>query len=200
MTLLLLRHGESAGNVQRVIQGWHDFPLTARGHRQAAHAAARLADVGAIALYSSPLSRAADTAAVVSRATGLDVEETPEFREYCFGDAQGMSWDDAAARWGLDDRDWGVGRVPGEEGMEAFRTRVSGQFEVLAARHQGEIAVVVLHAGVVGAIIEHLCGMAPHDHLALYTGNCGIGVIETAGGAHSIVALNDQRHLPENER
>lgn len=200
MTLLFLRHGESEGNVLRMIQGWRDYPLTERGHRQARHAANRLATVGAAALYSSPLLRAADTARAVARTTGLDIQWTPDFREYHFGAAEGMRWNDAAKRWGLLDRDWGVGRVPGEEGMEAFRARVARQFAELHARHADGLAICVLHAGTMGALVEELCGLPPHEHVALYTGNCGIAVVVDDGGAPSIVTLNDQRHLPPDER
>jgi broad specificity phosphatase PhoE len=200
VTLLLLRHGESTGNILRLIQGWHDFPLTDRGHRQAAAAAGRLATASATALYTSPLARARSTAAAVEHATGLDAVTLPDLREYCFGEAQNMRWEDAAARWGFSDTDWGVGKVPGEEGMEAFRGRVSRTFETLAARHADDLAIVVLHAGTIGAIVEYVCGLAPHEHVALYTGNCGIGTIEQIDGRSVIVGLNDQSHLPERER
>lgn len=200
MTLLLLRHGESEGNVLRVIQGWRDYQLSERGHRQARYAAERLAAAGASALYASPLLRAADTARAVARTTGLEVQWTPDFREYHFGAAEGLRWNEAARCWGLLDRDWGVGRVPGEEGMEAFRARTSRQFEELHTRHAADLAICVLHAGTLGALIEALCGLPLHEHVALYTGNCGIAVIEDVGGEPSIVTLNDQRHIPEDER
>jgi broad specificity phosphatase PhoE len=201
MTIVLLRHGESEGNVLHHIQGWHNYPLTERGHRQAEAAARRLANLPAVALYTSPLARAQETASVVAVATGLAVVELPDLREYCFGEAQGMTWTEAAARWGLSDDDWGVGHVPGEEGMTAFRARVSSQIDMLAASHASDIAICVLHAGTIGALVAHLCGLAPHDHAALYTGNCGIGVIEQAAtGRLTIAMLNDQRHLAPEER
>jgi probable phosphoglycerate mutase len=200
VTLLLLRHGESEGNVLRLIQGWHDFPLTERGHRQAAAAARRLASSGATALYASPLARAWQTAEPVGAATSLTVQPEPGLREYRFGEAQNMRWEDAVARWGLSDRDWGVGRVPGEEGMEAFRSRVAEVFERLAAKHADDLAIVVLHAGTLGCIVEHLCGLPLHEHASMYTGNCGIGRIEEVGGEHVIVCLNDQAHLAPEQR
>jgi broad specificity phosphatase PhoE len=200
VTLVLLRHGESEGNVLRRIQGWHDYPLTERGHRQAAAAATRLATVPAAALYTSPLARARQTADAVEATTSLTAVELPDLREYCFGEAQGMTWDEAVARWGFSDADWGAGRVPGEEGMEAFRARVSQQFETLLRRHADNVAVCVLHAGTLGALVEALCGLPPHSHAALYTGNCGIGVIEQVHGEARVEMLNDQRHLSPDER
>jgi broad specificity phosphatase PhoE len=200
VTLLLLRHGESEGNIRRLIQGWHDFPLTERGHRQAQAAARALADSGAVALYASPLQRAYDTALAVASTTSLVPVVSPDLREYGFGEAEDMRWEDAAQRWGLSDHDWGVGRVPGEEGMEAFRTRVARVLELLTARHTDEVAIVVLHAGTLGAMVEYLCGLSLHEHASLYTGNCGIGVIEQVDGRSVITQLNDQSHIPESDR
>jgi broad specificity phosphatase PhoE len=186
--------------VLRHIQGWRDYPLTQRGHRQAGAAARRLASVTAVALYTSPLSRARQTAAAMEATTGLSAVELPDLREYCFGEAQGMTWAEAAARWGFGDDDWGVGQVPGEEGMQTFRTRVSKQFASLAQQHAADVAICVLHGGTIGAVVASLCGLPPHEHVALYTGNCGIGVIEQVEGRSRIVMLNDQRHINPEER
>lgn len=200
MTLLLLRHGESQGNVERVIQGWLELPLTDRGQRQAMFAAQRLATTGAAALYTSPLLRARQTVAPVAAATDLEPIDVPDLREYCFGAAEGLRWEQAAARWGLSDRDWGVGAVPGEEGMAAFRTRVARQFDALAALHTDDVAICVVHGGVLGAVVAHLCGLLPHEHAQLYTGNCGIATFEQGAGGTVILGLNDQCHLPPDVR
>jgi probable phosphoglycerate mutase len=197
VTLIFLRHGESEGNVERRIQGWLELPLTAQGHAQAEAAARRLASAGAVALYTSPLLRARQTAEAVARATGLPVIELPDLREYGFGEAQGLRWEQAAERWGLAERDWGVGAVPGEEGMAAFRDRVRRQFDELIARHADSMAIAVIHGGVFGAIVASLCGLPPHEHAQLYMGNCGLMVVAYERGAPVIVALNDQCHLRE---
>lgn len=200
MTLLLVRHGESAGNAQRLIQGWKPFPLTDRGHRQAETTARRLAGAGAVALYASPILRAWQTVAPIAAATGLIPIETPALREYGFGEAEGLHWQEAAARWGLSENDWGVGRVPGEEGFEAFRTRVAECIEVLAERHTGELAVCVLHAGTIGTLVGHICGMGPHDHPTLFTGNCSIASVHRDRGWLEIASLNDQCHISIDDR
>lgn len=197
MTVIYLRHGESEGNVQRIIQGQKDFPLTPNGEVQAEAAGRRLASSGAVALYTSPLRRARRTAEIVGRHARLEPLEMAGLSEYGFGEAEGLRWPVAAARWGLASRDWGVGQVPGEEGMEAFRVRVREAFEALHERHRESLAVAVVHGGVLGAILGSLCGLAPHEHVQVYSSNCGMTTIADERGIPAVIGLNDVCHLRE---
>lgn len=198
MTLIFVRHGESEGNVGRVIQGWLDLPLTPQGEAQAAAVARRLASAGATALYSSPLGRALQTADAIAGTTGLEVIARPDLREYGYGEAQGLTWTEAAQRWGLGDRDWANRSIPGEEGLDAFRTRVRRQFDELFERHGDSTAIAVIHGGVLGALVASLCGLEAHEFVQLYTGNCSIMVVTAErSGDPVIVALNDLCHLKE---
>ncbi|MEC7248151.1 MAG: histidine phosphatase family protein, partial [Cyanobacteriota bacterium] len=66
LRLLLVRHGLSSFNVERRIQGRDDLStLTTTGEEQARRTGLALADVPITAVYSSPLKRAASTAAGV---------------------------------------------------------------------------------------------------------------------------------------
>lgn len=199
MTLLLLRHGESEGNALHVIQGWRGYALTSRGRAQADAAGRHLASVGAVALYTSPLLRARETAAAVEAHSSLAAVELADLREYHFGEAEGLRWEEATARWGLSDRDWGAGRVPGEEGMPNFRRRVAAQFDALSRRHASELAICVVHGGVIGAIVAHLCGLDEQRYAQIYTGNCGITAVEAGDGGAVITGFNDQCHLRDAE-
>ena len=125
MTLLFVRHGESEGNASRIMQGWLDMPLSDRGIVQAEAVAARLASQGASRLYASSLRRAWDTAAAIGKAAGLEVEAADAFREYMYGEAQGLRWDEVVARFGVTTGEWGSGRIPGEEGSAAFHARIA---------------------------------------------------------------------------
>jgi len=70
MEIMLLRHGESEGNAQGRMQGRRDYPLSALGREQAARAAVFIRERGLPlhAVYTSPLARAFDTAAVLAGA------------------------------------------------------------------------------------------------------------------------------------
>jgi len=70
MEIMLLRHGESEGNAQGRMQGRRDYPLSALGREQAAHAATfiRASGLTLSAVYCSPLKRAFETASIVAEA------------------------------------------------------------------------------------------------------------------------------------
>ena len=197
MTLLLLRHGESEGNVARVVQGQLSrYALTPLGREQAEAAARRLAGLEIDTLYSSPLRRARETADIVAAQTGHEVIELPDLQEYGFGEGQGLTWDEMAVRFNVVGRDWGRGNVPGEEGVPAFRDRVFRQVRELAERHREGTALAVLHGGVLGAAVARICGLDDGEYAQIYTANCGITEVDVAqDGRLTIRRTNDVCHL-----
>ncbi len=86
-----LRHGESVSNAEpgRDLPDAEGDRLTERGRQQAAQAAAHLTDLGITRLWSSPLKRAAETAAAVSAELGLEVETVDDLRELREADGHG---------------------------------------------------------------------------------------------------------------
>jgi broad specificity phosphatase PhoE len=94
---LLLRHGESAHNAHTGREALADEQgdrLTERGREQAEAAGAGLAEYGITRLWTSPMRRAAETAAAVGAALGLEPEPLPFVHEL----AGGESFEDLVAR------------------------------------------------------------------------------------------------------
>lgn len=198
MTVHFVRHGQSAGNVNGVIQGSLDVPLTAHGQEQARQTALRLGGWPLRALYSSPLRRAAETAAAIGVRCGLSVTPDPDLTEYRFGEAEGLPWDEAKRRWRLDDGAWGRGLVPGEEGTAAFRLRIQTRLVALLERHADDEAVCVVHGGVIGAVVAMTCDLPGGEHAQIYTGNCGITSVGVVRGQPTLLRVNDCCHLDQD--
>jgi len=74
MSILLVRHGETASNAARILQ-FPDVPLSDRGLAQAERVATRLAGLGAEGIVSSDYARAQMTAERVQAATGASAED-----------------------------------------------------------------------------------------------------------------------------
>ncbi len=147
--LVLVRHGETEWNRMRRVQGRTDIPLNETGRTQARDAAARLRSSGARldAVASSPLARAAETAAIIADGLGLGgVELLDELVERDYGDAEGLGDAEIAARYG--------GHLEARESREAVVARVKPALLALADRHPGERLLVVSHGGVIGSLVR----------------------------------------------
>src|SRR6185295_9197182 len=94
--ILLIRHGQSLGNAQGRFGGHTDTPLSSRGRRQARATAKALADEKFDAIYSSDLPRAVETAAELTKVTGVSLEPTEAFRERSVGVMEGLTFEEAA--------------------------------------------------------------------------------------------------------
>lgn len=162
MQLLLVRHGESLGNVTRQLQGRED-PLTDRGRRQAREIAAHLAERGdIIALYTSPLARAFETAQIIGGAIGRAPEPFEELAEIDIGDAAGLTFQEWAARFPQEAerfRRSGVDYIwrGGESGRQ-LGARTAAIIDQIVGAHRLEdgAVVVVSHGGALAWMIAYL--------------------------------------------
>ena len=84
--IYLIRHGETEMNVKGVYYGWTDCGLSEKGIQQAEDLADILQDVHFDAVISSSLSRAVETAAIVSGHDPDDIIKDDRLRELNFGD------------------------------------------------------------------------------------------------------------------
>lgn len=208
MQLLLVRHGESIGNVTRQLQK-HDEPLTERGRRQAGELASFLADRPDLrVVYTSPLNRAVETATIIGAAIGLRPIALPGLAEIDVGKAAGFTFDEWSERDPESVRRWreeGIDYVwPGGESGRQLAARTAAEIDRIISAHrldQGAV-VVVSHGGALAWIIAHLL-REPRDrwptHQLL---NCSLTeiTIEADEQAVSFLCHNDTSHLsPEPE-
>lgn len=103
MRIILMRHGHCKGLDEGIINGWRDFPLTAKGRREPFQAAKNIEKLlGKVKIdkaYSSYLSRTYDTAKLFSEALGYKgkVKQDIRLNERHYGMFQGMTKEDAKA-------------------------------------------------------------------------------------------------------
>jgi broad specificity phosphatase PhoE len=155
--LYLVRHGETDWNRQRRIQGLTDIALNDAGREQARATGRRLATRTWDGVYTSPLSRAFETAEIIAAELGLP-EPTPvdALVERNYGDAEGLDFAQVDRRW--PER----GDVPGQETREEVVARVLPALRSLAAEHAGESLVVVSHGGAIRAVLTAVQPDASH--------------------------------------
>ena len=166
--LILIRHGETAWNAERRLQGHIDIALNAEGVRQAEALAGALADDAIDAIVSSDLSRAAHTADLLARSHGLPVGRDPGLRERCFGGFEGLLYAEIAQRFPVEFAAWQArdieARMPDgarvAESFHQFYDRCIGAILAQAARHAGQTLVVVAHGGVLECAYRAALGLS----------------------------------------
>ncbi len=178
VTLLLVRHGQTSWNAQGRAQGHVDVPLDDTGLAQAEQLADALAKRSVDRLWSSDLSRASQTAAVISARTGLDVEVDPRLREFDVGERQGLTLAEFTTRFPDAPAVWvGVGDhpvVPGAESTDQVRDRMLGALnECRAGLAPGQTGVVLSHGAALRVGLFELLGWSWEDsHSVCALGNC----------------------------
>ncbi|KVU42391.1 phosphoglycerate mutase [Burkholderia ubonensis] len=204
--ILFIRHGETAWNRIKRIQGHIDIPLADSGLAQAQRLAVRLAretrDGARVdAIYSSDLMRAQQTAQPAADALGLPLVLHAGLRERAYGIFQGHDsteiearFPDAYAAWQT--RDPGF-EPEGGESQRAFYHRVLHALEPIVAAHPGGRIACVAHGGVLDCVYRFANGLdlaAPRNYQLL---NTSINVVDYVDGRASVVQWADVSHLDE---
>lgn len=199
--LILIRHGETAWNRERRMQGQTDTPLSDIGRAQAAAVGARLAQHPFDALYSSDLSRAYDTAAAISRASGREIRREPALRERTFGIFEGLTYSEMAERYpALHERfsqrepDYAV---PGGESPRQFYERSLACLNAIAQAHAGQCVVVVTHGLVLDTLHRAARNMTLDEKREAPLLNASLNTFRLEQGAWVEVAWGDVDHLAE---
>jgi broad specificity phosphatase PhoE len=168
-TIFLARHGESDWNVEKRFQGHTDRPLTERGREQAYALADLVAGEKIDAIYTSPLSRAQETAEIVAARAGLEPVALPELREVDTGSWSGLSRADVEARFPEGFARWRSGGSGWEDGetYEEMAERVIGALGTVAEAHPDGRVLVISHGGPIRAIHAAAEGLAIDDYRRL---------------------------------
>lgn len=198
--LCLVRHGETAWNAERRLQGHLDVPLNEVGHVQARATAASLAGQCFAACYSSDLRRAQQTAAAAGSALGLDATLEPDLRERHYGCFQGLTYDEASERFPdeyarFDARDPEFAFPGNGESLCDFAARIHRALTRIATRHAGQQTLIVTHGGVLDIVHRLATGKALAAPRDFKIPNAALNWIEFDGESWRLLAWADLRHL-----
>ena len=199
--LLIVRHGESApavpGRSFALVDGHGDPELAPDGRVQAERVGERLAGETIDAIYVTTLRRTHETAAPLAARVGLSPVVAPDLREVFLGEWEGglmrqrvAEGDPIGARL-FAEQDWGV--IPGAESNADLAARVVPALQAIADVHPDQRVVVVVHGGVIGAILAHASGGRPFAFAGADNGSISHVVI--TGRQWIIRRFNDTGHL-----
>jgi probable phosphoglycerate mutase len=160
---VLWRHGQTVWNAERRFQGQSDIPLNETGQAQAERAARLLASLRPDLIVSSDLSRAASTAAALSRVTGLEVTSDKDLRERHGGGWEGLNDAEIRVRYPAEHASWSP---PDGEPSAVVADRVAGALQRIADRLADDerdgasgLAVVVSHGAALRLGMSRFLGL-----------------------------------------
>ncbi|MBC8276185.1 MAG: histidine phosphatase family protein [Chloroflexi bacterium] len=197
--LVVVRHGRTEWNRVERFRGRADIELDEVGMKQAEATAGRIAEWQVWAIYSSPLRRALTTAEVLARRFDLEVKSLPGIIDIDYGEWQGLSPDEAAAKDSALYSRWlkspHKAKFPGGESLAGIRKRAASAVDTLITRHPRETIAFVSHKVVCQILILSLLGVDNSHFWQIAQDVCAVNLFEVRGGVPSALLLNDTCHL-----
>ena len=197
-TVYLVRHGQTAWNREEVFRGRADIPLNETGRVEVLLTGQYLRGVSVDSIYSSPLSRALETAEAIARYQGTEVQILGGLIDIDFGGWQGVSHEVVKGRYGKLYRQWKdaphLVRFPEGESLEEVRERALGAIHDVVRDHSDENLIMVSHR-VVNKIV--ICGLLGLDNSHFWQIGQDTGCINVLefGEGFTLRCLNDTSHL-----
>lgn len=174
MNIYLIRHGETDWNLKGKVQGREDIPLNDTGRMQAKKCAMALQNTGIKTIIASPLTRAVETANIISNCSdSIELIIDEGLIERDFGDMSGMTYD----RRKYFDTFWNEETM---EPLDKLSKRLMACIHKYAARLKGQDIVMVSHGAAINSVI-----------MALSEGEQGSGKTRLKNACISILTYED---------
>ena len=158
MDIYFVRHGQTAWDEERRMQGQKDSELTALGREDSKYLAKEFSRTEFSQIYSSPLERAMDTAGYIKMGRAQEIIPADSFKEMNLGEWEGMLDRDVMNQYPEEHFNFwnrpNLFKPQGGESFEEFRDRVKKGLDDLIDKAAGDRIVVVTHTLVIKAILS----------------------------------------------
>jgi broad specificity phosphatase PhoE len=194
--ITLVRHAITEWNITGRFQGHTDTPLSEDGRLQAHALAKHLKKAKVDLIYSSPLSRALETAQIVF--PGRDIIQDDRLRELNFGEFEGCTQaeNEQHTKWAWWFAEPFKHEAPNGESYEQLRYRVVAWMKSLP---EDKHVITFTHSGAIQMLISHVMGVEhPKWRKRIYLRHTGITRLLFRNGEAIIERVNDTRHLAKN--
>jgi phosphoserine phosphatase len=198
-SVYLIRHGQTAWNKEEIFRGRSDVALNTMGFREAELVGDYLKGKDIHVIYSSPLSRAKETAGRIAQVFNLKVQTLGGITDMSFGKWEGRSLKEVQSydkeiylQWR--DKPHMV-RIPGGETLDEVRVRAMVTLGEVIQNHQGKNVVLVSHRVVNKVIICGILGIDNSHFWQIGQGTAAINLIQFREGKYVLSLLNESCHL-----
>ena len=206
--ILIIRHGQTAWNTQKRLQGHSDIPLNENGRLQAVTLAEILRDEPLDAIFSSDLQRAYQTAYEIAKIHNLPVHQDRSFRERCYGICEGMkdgeireAYPESYKAWYAADPDHFF--PDGERKTESprqFHHRAVNAIREAVSRYPGKKIAIVTHFGVIETAYRTAQNIPLGTHCRMPVLNTSINRFRWTDGTLELLQWGEASHLEEGRK
>lgn len=204
--LLLVRHGATAAIAEDRFSGSTGTDLSEQGRWQAARLGERLSRQNITAIYSSPLSRALDTARIVGMPCGLEPATRDGLREIGHGHWEGMKREDVERQFAEEYAAWEAdpftfAPAGGESGVAVLARALPVIREVVSA-HPGGQVLVVSHKATLRLVLSSLLGFDARGYRdRLEQSPACLNVVDMKDSVRArLMLFNDTSHYADRPR
>ena len=198
-SVYLLRHGQTAWNKEEVFRGRSDIPLDETGLREAELAGEYFRSIPIQAVYSSPLSRALQTARKIAESHSLRVETLEGLIDMSFGVWEGRSLKEVKEKDEIRFAQWRdephLVRLPAGETLEEVRSRAMDALRKVIQQHPEQTLVLVSHRVVNKILVCGILGLDNSHFWQITQDTTAINLIQYRNGNYVLSLLNETCHL-----
>lgn len=199
MRLVLVRHGETEWNREYRVQGQADLPLNQSGRVQAEAIAGALRGEPIEAVYTSPLSRARETARAIGDRHQVDITIDGGLKELNVGLVDGKYYPEMRTDYPDFFRVWAddpaLARWPGGETLLELQDRVWATLQSIIDRNYVRSVVIVSHLFVLLAVLCRALDLSLTDFRRLNISVASISILEFSEGRFRLDLFNETCHL-----
>jgi len=198
--IFLLRHGQTVWNEEGRYQGGRDISLSPAGIRQGELAAKYLSNVNFSNIYSSPMKRAMDTAAIIKKERNLELKLVDSMKEISFGEWEGLKFNEINKKYHDDYKKW-IGdsynnSPPGGESFKIVQGRaVAGINSIIEENEDRSNVAVVTHGGVIVSLLAYWLKLPLSRWHSIVQRQGAINIVVVDKSFPYIAAINYTGHL-----
>jgi broad specificity phosphatase PhoE len=187
--IVMVRHGETVWHEENRYAGRSDIALTPKGQEQANKLARWATTAGVTAVWSSPLSRARNTAVPAAKALGLPLQIDERLTELDFGKSEGLTSVEMAQRIPEEYAAFRLDPVTnflpgGEDPAHAMDRAIPAIYAIAGATAPGSRSLIVAHNTLLRLVLCHLLGISLSRYRAVFPlfDNCSLTEIDLSPG------------------
>ena len=158
-----MRHGQTVSNIKKIYAGRSGECLSQEGIQAVQKSYQRLEGLNIERIYTSPVTRAVQTAETINQYLGVNIEPCDEFTEIKMGPWKGLSEDEVSERYPQEWRTWNLTpfqlEVPGRETLEQVQMRALYGIKSIIKQSDIHVSLVITHVTPIRMLLIYFNGI-----------------------------------------